>query len=836
MGKRVSVIIPVYNQEGNIEKSVRCLVGELSAGVVELILINDGSKDRSGEICQRLAEQYENIIYIDQENRGVSAARNAGLRRASGKYIFFLDADDALEKNTIKNVAEFFDSVYDQVDLVTYPIETIYRGKKLKPHFRYKFLKESGVYDLRTEPYIGQTTMNIVVKNQFAENILFDEGQSFSEDQRYCCDVLHRTLKMGFCRDGKYIYYRDDSSSSGKLSGACFIFEQCMRFFEELFGRYDVVPLAFQGLYVNDLYWKMTSNILFPYHYQDKQYQQAWERMKVLLERCETGVILYHPNMDFFEKYFFLRWKGNSGISCFYGRERFGLRRGQEEILVQRTFEIVMTKFHIDKGKLIFQGFIKSVFLDFFGEEVFLCAVENEGEITRKIETFSSAHNYYLSHEKTHNFRAFCYEADIEKIKKIKFEVGVCGNWYHVSYYFMPTVPFSHRLKRYIYRKDSVKIVINRQNELCICRETNTKSCGKGKRIWLYYDCSGVPCDNGLLQFEHDLLHNDGVERYYVITDHRQRMLAGYEKHYVPFGSRKHQNLFLRAEKLVTAFIEEINLIPFPAKDYDKYAGKFRFTTIYLQHGVLHIEMPWKYSPEKIMADRVIVSTEQEAALFMRNGFAEKDLWKCGMPRFEILQNEKTPNRKSEKRKILFAPSWRSYLVGKNVDHQWERKEDLFRRSNYYQKIVRFLSSQKLYDLLKQYQIQLEVKLHPIFEIYRDCFPKAVGNVSFIEKVKNESDYDLFITDISSYIYDFIFLKIPVLTFLPDWEEFMSGMNGYRRLDFPESYMSKVCREPDEIISCIQTFLESGNYPSVDVDFFDGKNSMDEIYRKMMDK
>lgn len=73
--------------------------------------------------------------------------------------------------------------------------------------------------------------MNIAVKNRFADNVLFDENQTFSEDQKYCCDVLHRTLKMGFCKEGKYIYYRSSSSSSGRLSGSCYIFEQCMSFF-----------------------------------------------------------------------------------------------------------------------------------------------------------------------------------------------------------------------------------------------------------------------------------------------------------------------------------------------------------------------------------------------------------------------------------------------------------------------------------------------------------------------------------------------------------------------------------------------------------------------------
>ena len=105
----------------------------------------------------------------------------------------------------------------------------------LAPHFRYNYLKHTGLYDLRNNPYIGQTTMNIVVKNYFADNVLFNIYQTFSEDQRYCCDILSKKLIMGYYDGAEYIYNRSDESSSGRMLGACFIFEQCTSFFEDLF-------------------------------------------------------------------------------------------------------------------------------------------------------------------------------------------------------------------------------------------------------------------------------------------------------------------------------------------------------------------------------------------------------------------------------------------------------------------------------------------------------------------------------------------------------------------------------------------------------------------------
>lgn len=140
----ISVVIPLYNQQDTIHNCITALRKQTVAFKnLEIILINDGSSDDSGRLCKSFADKYSNIHYIYQENGGVSSARNQGIRKASGKYIFFLDADDLLEKHTIQKVAEFFDTVYDEVDLVTYPLETIYNGRILEPHFRYKVLKKA---------------------------------------------------------------------------------------------------------------------------------------------------------------------------------------------------------------------------------------------------------------------------------------------------------------------------------------------------------------------------------------------------------------------------------------------------------------------------------------------------------------------------------------------------------------------------------------------------------------------------------------------------------------------------------------------------------------------
>lgn len=89
---KVSVIIPIWNVEDYLAEAVDSVINQTCGFEenIELILVNDGSPDNCGEICRGYLERYpENIIYIEQENRGLSAARNAALEKATGEYIAF---------------------------------------------------------------------------------------------------------------------------------------------------------------------------------------------------------------------------------------------------------------------------------------------------------------------------------------------------------------------------------------------------------------------------------------------------------------------------------------------------------------------------------------------------------------------------------------------------------------------------------------------------------------------------------------------------------------------------------------------------------------------------
>lgn len=101
MNELVSVIVPVYNVEKYLKKSVNSIICQTYSNL-DIILVDDGSPDRSGYLCDRFAEKDKRIRVIHKENGGVSTARNAGIDAATGTYICFVDSDDWLPSNAIE--------------------------------------------------------------------------------------------------------------------------------------------------------------------------------------------------------------------------------------------------------------------------------------------------------------------------------------------------------------------------------------------------------------------------------------------------------------------------------------------------------------------------------------------------------------------------------------------------------------------------------------------------------------------------------------------------------------------------------------------------------------
>lgn len=124
---KVSVIVPVYNNETYIEKCLESLIGQ-TYNNIEILVIDDGSKDQTSNILKRIGKTEERLKLIFQENQGPSIARNKGLDACSGDLITFVDSDDYLEKDALEKLVANFG---DDVDAVFFPFIREYPSKKI---------------------------------------------------------------------------------------------------------------------------------------------------------------------------------------------------------------------------------------------------------------------------------------------------------------------------------------------------------------------------------------------------------------------------------------------------------------------------------------------------------------------------------------------------------------------------------------------------------------------------------------------------------------------------------------------------------------------------------
>ncbi|WP_314853272.1 glycosyltransferase family A protein, partial [uncultured Granulicatella sp.] len=102
----ISVIIPVYNVENYLEECLKSVQTQTYTNI-EVILVNDGSTDKSKLICERYCQENSRFLLINQENQGLSAARNKGVEISTGEYIVFVDSDDIIKTNYLEKLMQY---------------------------------------------------------------------------------------------------------------------------------------------------------------------------------------------------------------------------------------------------------------------------------------------------------------------------------------------------------------------------------------------------------------------------------------------------------------------------------------------------------------------------------------------------------------------------------------------------------------------------------------------------------------------------------------------------------------------------------------------------------
>lgn len=208
--KKISIIVPIYNGEKYLKKCILSLINQ-NLKDIEIILINDGSKDKTNEICNELSMRYKNIRYYKIINSGCSFARNLGIKKAEGEYLTFVDADDWIDKDMYLNM--YNKAIKEKLDILICG----YKKTNLKGEILNEKLPElknnpQDYIEFKSEWF--NSPGNKIYKTSLVKenNIKFLEGCHMGEDMVFNVKAFNHAKEISIIKKSYYNYYVNENS------------------------------------------------------------------------------------------------------------------------------------------------------------------------------------------------------------------------------------------------------------------------------------------------------------------------------------------------------------------------------------------------------------------------------------------------------------------------------------------------------------------------------------------------------------------------------------------------------------------------------------------------
>lgn len=815
---KVSVVMAVYNVENYIRESIDSVINQtIGFENIQLILVDDGSPDTCPQICDEYAERYpNNILVIHKENGGVSSARNAGLNHVEGELVNFLDSDDIITPTTFQNAYSFYTSKKDETDVVVIPM-VFFDGKSGEHTLNYKFNKGSRVIDLDTEWNVCQLQVGATFINaQCLKTLRFEENLSYAEDAHLLQRVLANKCTMGVMKgNGTYMYRQRSGgtlsalqSSRGKrgwyIPYLNYFQEGTIQFYIERFG---MVPRFIQYVLMYDIQWRLKMKQLPVGILSPDEEQEFYARLYRILTYIDDDIILAQRNIYSEHKVFALLKK--------YGSRNIQYRDQDVAITYGNTIAFKLSKstcyldfIHFHSGKVVLEGRISLI--NGFHEHIAISACIN-GQIypcrLKELEV-----SQYALGEPILYYRGFDVELPLsvsDDLFSIGFQVhidshSIClttlcaGSFFPVS-----NKPYKNsyayqnglhiklnnsalQLQR-ISRLEALKCEIAFLKELWTRNQLGERNaviarilaklllCFKRKPIWLISDRASRAADNGEALFRYIREHHPGTHAYFVI----QKECHDYDR-LVNVGpillkdSFKHKLYLLISDFICSSQGEADVYNPFIgySEPYREYLSKTKF--IFLQHGITYNDLSdWLDRYKKNIRGFITTAKpEYDSILNGKYHYSKEQIWYTGFPRFDRLYS-------TSERQITIMPTWRRYLFGEpSRTTKIYPINDKFLTSEYLSFYNRLLNHPRLLEAASQYNYKIAFFPHPNVLDHIDLFQKN-DQVQFLSRDVEYRDVyansKLVITDYSSAVFDFAYLRKPIIYTQFDKDMFYSG-------------------------------------------------------------
>lgn len=233
---KISVIIPVYNAERTLKKCLNSILNQ-SLKELEIILINDGSKDKSDDICKSYTKKDKRILYINKKNEGCSTTRNLGINIAKVKYLTFVDPDDCLEKemySTMYNIAK-----NNNLDIIICGFKILDENynylEKVEP---IRYLDKINYFKIKNKCF--NSSWNKLYKKELLKNnnIYFPKNTHMGEDLVFNIKSFYFAEKIDVIKECYYSYYNNLSGAMNNIEKRKEIYKSL----DEIFNFFNKVP------------------------------------------------------------------------------------------------------------------------------------------------------------------------------------------------------------------------------------------------------------------------------------------------------------------------------------------------------------------------------------------------------------------------------------------------------------------------------------------------------------------------------------------------------------------------------------------------------------------
>lgn len=850
---KISVIIPVYNVYDYLEETIKSVIGQ-SIGFkenIQMILVNDGSPDNSEEICLKYKNKYpDNIIYIKQENGGVSSARNNGLKYATGEFINFLDSDDKWENDALEKGYKMLLENKD-IDMVFYRIKFFEASTSYHP-LDYMFEGKDRVLDLHQKyQFIKLQCCSILFRSSAIdkEKNKFNQDLKISEDVRFITEILFNNMKVGLVGSSTYLYrkrFNETSAIQGSIKNKSWYVDTPKLCYKYLFDlskeKYGRVIKYIQYLVLYDLKWRLFRQVVTDVISQEEE-KEYLDILGQLLNDISDEVIIDFSMLNDFQKLYVLSYKYKNKLD-------YSLK--DDNVIVNKKLKVNIENFKIELGTIEIHNDIAKIYtampqLNNYFDKLY---VENEkGKLyqMKKYELDASNKIFkYVNQDYSLEKKGYYIEVPLNEVKQFRFVVKIGNKTYRLKYALRYNFAISKKNASAFLESDNYFVKYNKKEEYFYVLKRNFvnrikleilqiyhmlkkkkikqvvvrtlakiysiyKKISK-KEIWIISDRLNVAGDNGEAFFRYLVNNNIGNDKYYFVisgeSSDGKKLKEEFKDKILFSESLKYKILFLNSSKIISAQADDYVTNPFgKAKKY--YSDFLKFKFIFLQHGLTKEDLsPWLNINNKLI-DLFCVSTKEEQdSIYKFNYNYSKSVAKLtGMARYDLLKSENT------KKIILLMPTWRKGLIPNLDPVTGLRKYDSkFKNTTYFNFFNNLINDKRLIDALKESGYKIKFVLHNNMQQQAKDFTKneyviiEENGVSYKDEFNNSA---LLVTDYSSVFFDFAYLNKPIIYTQFDSYNFFKGQvfnKGY--YDYEKDGFGPVCYDLEDTIKTIIDYIK----------------------------